>query len=214
MSQPSLRLPQGRGRGGGDTRSGVTGWALAQPRWTRAKPAAVQRGLSRESAPCVPGGLPGSCQVSDCWRFSPAEVQQVPQGSQTLCAIATWHFCPLRVLETWLRTFLPSPCPLWAFPSDPPRDPPRSTHTPGPSCTHSPRPTRAPRPQIPPGEAPRRRSPLLPPRTRAPPARGDPGCSSRSKKHILATEIGYLKITIVRKETGGETWREGSDLSW
>lgn len=115
----------------GSTRSAGTGWALAQPRWTRAKAAVVQRGLSRESAPNVLGGLSGSCQASHCWRVSPAGVQWIPQGSRTLCAITAGHLYPLRVLETQLRTFL--------YPSFPPLIPP-STHTPGPSCTHSPDP--------------------------------------------------------------------------
>lgn len=165
----------------------------------------------------LPGRLLVSCPR--CWRFSPAEVQWVPQGSQALCASTTWHFCPLRVLETWLRTFLYPPFPLWASSSDPPQTLQEHPH---------PRPLMHSQPLT-------HESTLVPdPSQRSstakesPPASRDPSTPtprgprllrvawrpSRSEKHILATGIGYLKITIVPKEMGAETRSEGSDLSW
>lgn len=132
---------------------------------------------------------PGLHQLSDCWRFSPAQVQWVPQGSQTLCAITMWHFHPLRVLKTWLRTPLCPPFPLWASSSGPSQHPQEHPH---------PRPPEPPTHESPPVPDPSQRSSTVkesPPASTDPstPSPGDPRCPSRSEKHILATEIGYLK---------------------
>ena len=97
-------------------------------------------------SPCVWRVTPGSWRSLTAEDFSPLRCSGVPQGSQTLSAIDTRRFSPLKVLKTWSRAFLQPQSPPWASSSDTPhpRCPQEHPHPPAP---HAPQPPRAPIPE-------------------------------------------------------------------